>query len=175
MIVKNPTLAANKINRFIPRWTADGTKVVDAVLIAAQATAKLPGVLMMTSSGYAYQSFGDYTASTGTAKFAISLQTGAAGDVIQAAVGGYVKDVSLSGTGTVTTCYSTFSVGGVIVVNATGHLTQIAASWVEAYWSQTTAGVVGNSAIGIALSSGDTGVVCDLWVVEKPHIYILAT
>jgi hypothetical protein len=174
MIVKNPTIAANKMSRFIPYWTADGTKVVDAVLNEAHATAKLPGALLMTASGYMFRSYG-YHACTGSDFFAVNLETGAAGDVVPCAIEGFVSDVSLSGTGTVTTCYSTFSVGGVIMVQTTGHLTQIAASWLDRHWTCSTVNTTWAAIIGIALSSGDDKVVHDLWLVGKPHIHPAAT
>ena len=174
MFVKNPSEKVKRLGTMVPYWTADGYKAVKAIALSDCSTAKLPGCLVMTSSGWGFQSYGHYAA-TGNNRFGVNIDAGASGEYIEVAIEGFVEDVSLSGTGTVTTCYSTFTVGYAVMVNATGHLTMRSATWVDAYWSNSTANTTANAVIGIALSSGDGAVVHDLWLIGKPSIHPTAT
>lgn len=174
MIVKNPNVNVTKVGTMVPYWSAEGYKAIKAVALSDCTTAKLPGALLMTSSGWGFQSYGHYSA-TGTDRFAVNMEAGASGDYIECAIEGFVQGVSLSGTGTVTTCYSTFTRGYAVMVNATGHLTMRSATWVDAYYNMSTANATGCAVIGVAMSSGDTGVTCDLWLIGKPSIHPTAT
>ena len=174
MLIKNPSAKVSKLNRFVPYWTADGYKAVKAIALVAVATAKLPGALVMTSSGWGYRAFNSYSA-TGNTKFAVAMHTGASGDYIECAIEGYITGVSQSGTGTITTCYSTFTVGHVVSLTDTGHLIDLGATWTDAYWTCSSVQSTAASAVGIAMASGDDRSDIDLWVVGKPTIYCAAT
>ena len=80
-----------------------------------------------------------------------------------------------SGTGTITTCYSTFTIGHAVYLTDTGHLLNSGATWVDAYWTCSTVESTAASVVGIALSSGDAESVVDLWIVGKPTIYCAAS
>jgi hypothetical protein len=174
MIVKNPNVNVKRLIGTIPSWTADGYKSVKAIALSDCSTAKLPGCLIMTSSGWGFQSYGHYAA-TGTDRFGVNINAAASGEIVEIAIEGFVSDVSLSRTGTVTTCYSTFTRGYAVQVNATGHLTMAAATWIDAYYNISTASAAANAVVGIALSSGDAKVVHDIWLIGKPSIHPTAT
>jgi hypothetical protein len=155
------------MQRFVPRWNGDGQKIVRA--IAGEATtAKMPGGLHMSDSGYVYLSFAALSA-TGVNKFGVCLEAASSGDEIDVAVAGYVPAVSITGTGTYTTAFSTFTAGDAVELTDTGHLVAYGTTMTNGCWGESTAQADINSVVGVAVSSGQTATV-DLIILEKNYV-----
>lgn len=179
MIVKNPSTAFGFINRIIPKQSADGYTYVEAIAIEAT-TAKMIGALHPSASGWVFDGFQTHSA-TGTTKPAVCMEAVASGQWVRCAIEGFVEGVGISGGGTVTTAYSTFTRGHAVWLTDTGHLVNYA-SWVADYnvWgtcsSAPTASTMSTSMsiIGVAQSSGQTATV-DLWLLGKWTVACAAT
>lgn len=172
MIAKNPSSQFHFIDDMIPKWSADGYWYVKAIAYEAT-TAKMIGALSLSASGYTYNGFQTVLA-TGTTKPVVCIQAGGSGEIVDCAYMGFVSDVNISGTGTVTTAYSTFTVGNAVKLTDTGHILDRGTSWLEASNSMGTSESTAHSVIGIAMSSGETAVV-DLFLLGKAHVYCAAT
>ena len=161
-----------KVSRMVPMWNSDGQKVVRAIALEAT-TALMPGGLHMTDSGYAYYSFASVTA-TGVNKFGVCLQAVASGEDVDVAIAGYVADVGISGTGTVTTGYSTFVAGDAIELTDTGHLVAYGTTMTAGCWGSATAQADINSIVGVAVSS-DAMATVDMIILDKPYLGVSST
>lgn len=172
MIFKNPsyygsTVYVDFIDRIRPKMSVEGCVYYDAIAYEAT-TAKMVGALIPTASGWVFNGFQTQTG-TGAIKTCVCLESVASGAMVRCAVEGFVEGVNISGTGTVTTGYSTFTRGHAVYLSATAHLINSGATWVGIYNQWTTAAASTASAvIGVAMSSGVTATV-DLYLLGKFH------
>jgi hypothetical protein len=180
MIVKNPTTANSFIDKLIPKVSAEGYTFVEAIAVEAT-TAKMIGALHPSASGWVFDGFQTHAA-TGTTKPAVCMDAAASGQWVRCAIEGFVEGVNISGTGTVTTGYSTFTRGHAVYLTGTGHLINSGATWVAIYSAWGTATTAGGaselatafSVVGVAQSSGATATV-DLWMLGKWTVACAAT
>jgi len=180
MIVKNPTTALAFIDRIRPKHSAEGYVFVEAIALEVT-TAKMIGALHPSASGWVFDGFQTHSA-TGTTKPAVCMDAAASGAIVRCAIEGFVEGVGISGTGTVTPGYSTFTRGHAVWLTDTGHLINYGATWVADYniWgtcsSAPTASTMSTSMsiIGVAQSSGATATV-DLWLLGKWTVACAAT
>lgn len=177
MIVKNPSFAGSTsqvdfVDKMRPKWSEDGYEYVEAIAIAAT-TAKMPGALHPSASGWVFDGFQTHAA-TGTTKVAVCIQAVASGNLVDCAIKGYVAGVNISGTGTVTTAYSTFTRGHVAIITDTGHVLNGGATMVDIDWTRSTVESTAASVFAVACSSGQTATV-DLWLLGKWSVYCAAT
>lgn len=172
MIYKSKDRTYEWIDKIAPKQSVEGFIYVDAIAYEAT-TAKMIGALHPSASGWVFDGFQTHSA-TGTTKPAVCMEAVASGSYVRCAIEGFVEGVNISGTGTVTTGYSTFTRGHAVYLTDTGHLINSGATWVDIYNQITTSASTASSVVGIALSSGAEATV-DLYLLGKWSIYCAAT
>ena len=180
MITKNPSTRWTFIDHLTPKQSAEGYVYVDAIAFEAT-TAKMIGALHPSASGWVFDGFQTHSA-TGTTKPAVCMDAAASGQWVRCAIEGFVEGVNISGTGAVTTAYSTFTRGHAVMLTDTGHLINLGATWVAVYnaWGTCSSAAGASdlatamSVVGIAQSSGATPTV-DLYMLGKWTVSCAAT